>query len=176
MLFVVAVFKYDPPNVTTFPHSVYLLKDFRSFMTCNLKRATLVGNVVQGGGTGFEFVLKESKPYYFACGEHSGIHCKVGLMKFFVWPLKPPCRGWRRSYPGLVDAVTDIQLSTSIIKKQVLGCFVLIWLREFLTSVLQEKVGNKCIRSLDLFIWYNYKGGFLKTSVFSLIPMLRESW
>ncbi|XXG70771.1 hypothetical protein AAC387_Pa07g0176 [Persea americana] len=87
------VFMYDPPNGTTFPHSVYLLKDFRSFMTCNLKKATMVGNVVQGGGTGFNFVLKERKPYYFACGERGGVHCNMGLMKFFVWPLKPPCKG-----------------------------------------------------------------------------------
>lgn len=90
---ILAVFMYDPPNGTTFPHSVYLLKDFRSFITCNLKKATLVGNVVQGGGTGFNFVLKERKPYYFACGERGGVHCNMGLMKFSVWPLKPPCKG-----------------------------------------------------------------------------------
>lgn len=89
MLFVVPVFKYDPPNSTTFPHSVSLLNDFRSFVNCDFKGAKLVGTVAQGGGKGFEFVLKESKPYYFACGEHGGKHCTVGLMKFFVWPLTP---------------------------------------------------------------------------------------
>ncbi|XP_077224753.1 uncharacterized protein LOC143858046 [Tasmannia lanceolata] len=88
------VFMYDPPNSTTFPHSVYLVKDYRSFMTCNLNRTKLVASVVQGGGTGFEYVLKESKPYYFVCAEHEGIHCSQGLMKFIVWPL-PRCYGWR---------------------------------------------------------------------------------
>ncbi|XP_058099963.1 uncharacterized protein LOC131244357 [Magnolia sinica] len=87
------VFKYDPPSNTTFPHSVYLFKNFRSFMKCNLNQSTLVGNVMQGGGDGFKFVLKERKPYLFACGERGGIHCNAGLMKFFVWPLKAPCRG-----------------------------------------------------------------------------------
>ena len=81
---VVAVFKYDPPNDTTIPHSVYLLPDLRSFSTCDLKRAKLLANATQGGGEGFEFVLKRWQPYYFACGERDGFHCKVGLMKFFV--------------------------------------------------------------------------------------------
>ncbi|KAG6417511.1 hypothetical protein SASPL_119693 [Salvia splendens] len=81
------VFKYDPPNDTTFPHSVYLLPDYRSFQNCDLRRARKIGDVSAGGGDGFEFVLKRWQPYYFACGEHDGIHCKDGLMKFAVWPL-----------------------------------------------------------------------------------------
>ncbi|XP_057783047.1 uncharacterized protein LOC131000917 [Salvia miltiorrhiza] len=81
------VFKYDPPNDTTFPHSVYLLPDFWSFKNCDLRRARKIGEVSAGGGDGFEFVLKRWQPYYFACGEHGGAHCKDGLMKFAVWPL-----------------------------------------------------------------------------------------
>ncbi|KAL3814199.1 hypothetical protein ACJIZ3_015467 [Penstemon smallii] len=83
----VLVFKYDPPNGTTFPHSVYLLPNFWSFQNCDLTRAKKIGEVTQGGGQGFEFVLKRWQPYFFACGEHNGIHCKTGLMKFAVWPL-----------------------------------------------------------------------------------------
>ncbi|KAL8553320.1 hypothetical protein ACS0TY_001841 [Phlomoides rotata] len=81
------VFKYDPPNDTTFPHSVYLLPDFWSFQKCDLRRAKKIGEVNQGGGEGFEFVLKRWQPHYFACGERNGFHCKVGLMKFAAWPL-----------------------------------------------------------------------------------------
>ncbi|KAF9622690.1 hypothetical protein IFM89_032611 [Coptis chinensis] len=87
------VFKYDPPNGTTFPHSVYLLRDFRSFLRCDLRRAKQVASVTQGGGEGFKFVMKRWQPYYFACGERAGFHCKVGLMKFAVMPL-PRCHIW----------------------------------------------------------------------------------
>ncbi|XP_031266605.1 uncharacterized protein LOC116125011 [Pistacia vera] len=84
----VLVFKYDAPNATTFPHSVYLLPDFVSFLDCDLSRATLVANTTQGGGDGFEFVLKDwLRPYYFACGENKGLHCKDGNMKFAAVPL-----------------------------------------------------------------------------------------
>ncbi|KAK1313392.1 hypothetical protein QJS10_CPA06g02123 [Acorus calamus] len=85
------VFMYDPPSNNTPPHSVYLFNDFRSFATCNLKRARMAGNVAQGGGKGFEFVLQKAKPYMFACGEHDGIHCRLGLMQFFVLPLQGGC-------------------------------------------------------------------------------------
>ncbi|KAF6151628.1 hypothetical protein GIB67_030528 [Kingdonia uniflora] len=88
----ITVFKYNPLNGTTFPHSVFLLHDFRSFTKCGLKRAKLVANVNQGSGEGFKFMLKKKKPHYFACGENLGFHCKVGLMKFAVMPL-PRCRG-----------------------------------------------------------------------------------
>ena len=85
---VVAVFKYDPPtNDSIIPHSVYLLPNLWSFSTCDLRRATMVANVTQGGGEGFEFVLKKWQPYYFACGERDGYHCNAGQMKFFVMPL-----------------------------------------------------------------------------------------
>jgi len=86
---VVAVFKYAPPTTdnTTIPHSVYLLPNFRSFLTCNLTGAQMLANVTQGGGDGFAFVLKEWKPHYFACGQHDGVHCDLGKMKFFVMPM-----------------------------------------------------------------------------------------
>lgn len=50
----------------------------------------MVANVTQGGGKGFKFVMKKWQPYFFACGERAGFHCKVGLMKFAVFPL-PRC-------------------------------------------------------------------------------------
>ncbi|KAI0495277.1 hypothetical protein KFK09_025427 [Dendrobium nobile] len=82
------VFKYDPPNSTTHAHSVYLVKDLPKFLACDLKRAQLFGNVMQGGGEGFEFVLSKRKTYYFVCGEKQGFHCSTGLMRFFVRPAK----------------------------------------------------------------------------------------
>ncbi|BFG41715.1 hypothetical protein CerSpe_279900 [Prunus speciosa] len=85
------VFKYDPPNDTTRPHSVYLFQNPWSFMKCDLSQAKMVGKPTQGGGKGFEFVLKRWQPYYFACGEHNGLHCKDGLMRFVVFPM---FRGW----------------------------------------------------------------------------------
>ncbi|XP_050259952.1 uncharacterized protein LOC126705035 [Quercus robur] len=81
------VFKYDPPTPKTFPHSVYLLPNHESFIKCDLRNAKMQGNTKQGVRNGFEFVLKESQPYYFACGEHDGIHCLNGTMKFFVTPI-----------------------------------------------------------------------------------------
>ncbi|XP_059435991.1 uncharacterized protein LOC132168925 [Corylus avellana] len=82
------VFKYDPPTEnTTIPHSVYLLPNLRSFLTCNLTGAQMLADVTQGGGQGFEFVLKNWKPHYFACWQHDGIHCSLGKMKFFVMPM-----------------------------------------------------------------------------------------
>ncbi|XP_010268570.1 PREDICTED: uncharacterized protein LOC104605487 [Nelumbo nucifera] len=86
------VFKYDAPNSTTFPHSVYLLPDFWSFLRCDLRRAKQVGNAIAGGGDGFRFVLNRWQPYFFACGERNGFHCKAGLMKFVVLPF-PRCHG-----------------------------------------------------------------------------------
>ena len=81
---------YDPPSNTTFPQSVYLLKNVGRFLACDLRNAMLVGNVTQGGGgEGLEFVLKKRKTHYFACGERAGMHCKLGLMRFMVRPLKP---------------------------------------------------------------------------------------
>lgn len=87
------VFMYDPPNSTTFPHSVYLLPNLQSFQTCNLKRAKLMASVVQGAGQGFEVALMKRKPYYFACGERGGLHCNTGLMKFSVRAVRSSCRG-----------------------------------------------------------------------------------
>lgn len=84
-----AVFMYDPPSNVTHPHSVYLMKNLPSYQACNLKKSRLVANVMQGAGSGFEFVLKKRKPYYFVCGERDGIHCTLGLMKFTIVPRRP---------------------------------------------------------------------------------------
>ncbi|XP_074331222.1 uncharacterized protein LOC141668304 [Apium graveolens] len=85
------VFKFDPPSNTTSPHSVYLLRNYQSFVNCDLKKAKKVADVTQGGGNGFKYVMKKQKPYYFACGVGNGFHCKIGLMKFTVIPL-PSCK------------------------------------------------------------------------------------
>ncbi|MBA0562143.1 hypothetical protein Golob_007217 [Gossypium lobatum] len=81
------VFKYDPPSNNTFPHSVYLLPNLWSFLTCDLRRAKMIASPTEGGGDGFHFVLNRWRPYYFACGERNGFHCKVGRMRFMVVPL-----------------------------------------------------------------------------------------
>uniref|UniRef100_A0A7N2MX10 Phytocyanin domain-containing protein n=1 Tax=Quercus lobata TaxID=97700 RepID=A0A7N2MX10_QUELO len=82
------VFKYDPPTPNSYPRSVYLLPNLQSFIKCDLRNAQKLGNATQGAGEGFEFVLKRPwQPHYFACGEHDGIHCKNGTMKFFVMPI-----------------------------------------------------------------------------------------
>ncbi|KAJ4793739.1 Copper ion binding protein [Rhynchospora pubera] len=86
------VFMYDPPSNLTHPHSVYLMNNLKSYLSCNLKKSRMVGNVIQGAGSGFEFTLKRRKPHYFACGERDGFHCTVGQMKFVITP-KRPCRG-----------------------------------------------------------------------------------
>ncbi|GLT37000.1 hypothetical protein SLA2020_113440 [Shorea laevis] len=81
------VFKYDSPNVT-FSHSVYLLPNLWSFINCDFSQAKMVANITEGRGNGFEFVLKQWRPHYFACGEGPNrFHCKNGNMKFFVMPL-----------------------------------------------------------------------------------------
>ncbi|EEF40485.1 uncharacterized protein LOC8283277 [Ricinus communis] len=82
------VFKYDlPKDNSTHPHSVYLLPDLWSFLTCNLTEAVMIADGSQGGGNGFEFVLNKWQPYFFACGGGEGIHCNLGKMKFYVLPL-----------------------------------------------------------------------------------------
>lgn len=88
------VFKYDAPNATTFPHSVYMFSNVRSFMKCDLKKAKMVANPTQGGGEGFRFVINKWKPHYFACGERNGFHCNNGLMKFAVFPMIRPFSPW----------------------------------------------------------------------------------
>ncbi|KAK9269847.1 hypothetical protein L1049_025420 [Liquidambar formosana] len=79
------VFKYDPPSNNTSPHDVYLLPNLWSYLTCDLKKATLLANATQGGGDGFEYVLNKWRLYYFACSVGNGSHCKDG-MKFFAMP------------------------------------------------------------------------------------------
>ena len=83
----IVVFRYDAPNGTNHPHSVYLLPNLRSFLKCDLSRAKRVADPTQGNGNGFEFVLKRWQPHYFACGESNGFHCDTGMMKFFVMPM-----------------------------------------------------------------------------------------
>ncbi|KAI3889798.1 hypothetical protein MKX03_033836 [Papaver bracteatum] len=78
------VFKYEAPNATTPSHSVYLFRDYWSFLSCNLKRAKMVGNLNQGSGKGFKNFLQKFQPYFFACGERAGLHCNLGMMKFDV--------------------------------------------------------------------------------------------
>ncbi|GMY28594.1 blue copper protein 1a-like [Fagus crenata] len=82
------VFKYVPPSDTSFAPSVYLLPDLWSYIRCDFKRAKLLANPTQGSGEGFEFVLNQWRPYYFASSGHNGFHCSAGLMKFFAvpWP------------------------------------------------------------------------------------------
>ncbi|XP_059435301.1 blue copper protein 1b-like [Corylus avellana] len=85
------VFKYDAPvDNNSIPHNVFLLRNHESFEKCDLKGAKLLADEKQGGGDGFEFVLKKCKPHYFACGVHEGAHCNFGKMKFFVEPLHRP--------------------------------------------------------------------------------------
>ncbi|KAJ0009712.1 hypothetical protein Pint_34465 [Pistacia integerrima] len=79
--------QYDPPSSNVFPHSVYLLPNLWSYLTCDLSRAKMIANSTQGGGDRFKFVLKRWQPYYFACGERGGLHCRYGNMKFMVMPL-----------------------------------------------------------------------------------------
>ncbi|KAF5745676.1 CUB and sushi domain-containing protein 3 [Tripterygium wilfordii] len=82
------VFKFDAPSDTNpFQHSVYLLRSFWHFLACDFRGAKMVANVTQGGGEGFEFRMNRWMPYYFACGEHDGAHCRDGQMKFIAMPL-----------------------------------------------------------------------------------------
>ncbi|KAG6605126.1 hypothetical protein SDJN03_02443, partial [Cucurbita argyrosperma subsp. sororia] len=82
----VLVFRYPAPNGFGSPHSVYLLPNSESFSNCDFSKAREVANTSQGEGDGFEFVLEQSKTYYFACGERNGLHCVDGNMKFSVLP------------------------------------------------------------------------------------------
>ncbi|KAK2632959.1 hypothetical protein EUGRSUZ_L00822 [Eucalyptus grandis] len=86
------MFKYDPPSDSnTHPHSVYMFPSFWSYMRCDLKRATMVANVSDGAGDGFEFKLSQKwKFYFFACGESGGFHCSTGKMRFSVVSLPRP--------------------------------------------------------------------------------------
>ncbi|XP_021851327.2 uncharacterized protein [Spinacia oleracea] len=83
----VLVFKFNAPVNGAPGHSVYLLPDLRSYLKCDLSNATRIATTTQGGSKGFEFKLTKWQPHYFACGEHNGIHCNLGMMKFFVMPI-----------------------------------------------------------------------------------------
>ncbi|CDP18293.1 unnamed protein product [Coffea canephora] len=87
----ILVFKYPPPSDTVKPHSVYLLPNLYSFLTCDFSHATLLAGPNQGGGDGFSYVLTKISPNYFASGEGNGDDCNKGLMKFDAIPLyRPP--------------------------------------------------------------------------------------
>ncbi|KAI3460260.1 hypothetical protein Pfo_016923 [Paulownia fortunei] len=81
------VFNYPPPSNENPPHSVYLLPNLYSFVTCDFSRARLLANPNEGDGNGFSFVLSQWRPHYFASGEGNGSDCNEGLMKFFAVPL-----------------------------------------------------------------------------------------
>ncbi|KAG7640919.1 Phytocyanin domain [Arabidopsis suecica] len=83
----ILVFKYNPP--APFTHSVYLLPNPSSYEKCDVKKGKMIASPKQGAGKGFEFVLKQMKPYYISCGEHDGAHCSNGTMKFTVMPMLP---------------------------------------------------------------------------------------
>uniref|UniRef100_A0ACD5VAI3 Uncharacterized protein n=1 Tax=Avena sativa TaxID=4498 RepID=A0ACD5VAI3_AVESA len=57
-----------------------------------VKKGPFFQNVMQGAGSGFEFVLQKRKVHYFVCGERGGIHCNAGQMKFIVKPKRSICR------------------------------------------------------------------------------------
>eukprot|EP00261_Vitis_vinifera_P030119 XP_010664937.2 PREDICTED: uncharacterized protein LOC104882605 [Vitis vinifera] len=81
------VFKYNPPSKNYPRHSVYLLPNLWSFVTCDFSQAKLLANPQQGGGKGFVFELTNWRPHYFASGEEDGSQCGDGRMKFFAVPL-----------------------------------------------------------------------------------------
>ncbi|KAG7583946.1 Cupredoxin [Arabidopsis suecica] len=83
----ILVFKYNPP--APFTHSVYLLPNPSSYEKCDVKKGKMIASPKQGAGKGFEFVLKQMRPYYISCGEHDGAHCNNGTMKFTVMPMLP---------------------------------------------------------------------------------------
>ncbi|CAA0830929.1 Cupredoxin superfamily protein [Striga hermonthica] len=71
-------------------HSVYLMKDWGSFINCSMEGSILIGSTTAGAGAGFKVTLEPApfwQPYLFVCGEKNGIHCSAGQMKFPVWPL-----------------------------------------------------------------------------------------
>ncbi|KAK7400830.1 hypothetical protein VNO78_12137 [Psophocarpus tetragonolobus] len=88
------VFKYDGPNATSFPHSVYMFSNFWSFLNCDVKSAKMLASPTEGAGEGFHFVLEKWQPYFFACGERNGFHCNNGQMKFAVMPMFRPFWPW----------------------------------------------------------------------------------
>ncbi|KAG6624736.1 hypothetical protein CIPAW_16G048500 [Carya illinoinensis] len=78
------VFKYAPPSDTFVAPNVYLLPNVWSYWNCNFNSAKLLANETQGSGEGFEFVLNESRPAYFASAADDGRHCTDEHMKFFA--------------------------------------------------------------------------------------------
>ncbi|KAL5558607.1 hypothetical protein UlMin_034818 [Ulmus minor] len=80
------VFKYPADEASAY--TVYLLPNLGSYIRCDFNGSKLVANSNQGGGKGFEVVLNQWKPYYFASKGDKGDQCNDGLMKFFAvpWP------------------------------------------------------------------------------------------
>ncbi|KAG6672223.1 hypothetical protein I3842_16G046700 [Carya illinoinensis] len=84
------VFKYALPSDTSIAPNVYLLPNLLSYRKCNFSSAKLLANETQGSGEGFEFVLNELRPAYFACAAEDGRHCSEERMKFFAIPRRHP--------------------------------------------------------------------------------------
>eukprot|EP00249_Psilotum_nudum_P036875 c8935_g1_i2 orf=483-911(-) len=84
----ILVFRYKPFSFGAIHvnHNVMLLQTQKELDNCRFDRSQLVANS-SDGYTGFKFQLTEYKPYYFACGEARGYHCRVGLMKFMAMPV-----------------------------------------------------------------------------------------
>ncbi|OMO74883.1 Plastocyanin-like protein [Corchorus olitorius] len=76
------VFKYKKSPA----HSVYLLPNLYSYLTCDFSKAKLLANSSQGHGDGYAFVINQWRVFYFASAE--GNDCEDGLMKLIVvpWP------------------------------------------------------------------------------------------
>ncbi|KAI3451787.1 hypothetical protein Pfo_008452 [Paulownia fortunei] len=83
----ISIFKYAPPSNESRPHSVYLLPNLYSFVTCDISQGRLLSNPSEADGNGFLYVLNQWRPHYFASGEGNGNDCKEGMMKFFAIPL-----------------------------------------------------------------------------------------
>ncbi|OMO74882.1 Plastocyanin-like protein [Corchorus olitorius] len=76
------VFKYKKSPA----HSVYLLPNLYSYLTCDFSKAKLLANPSQGQGHGYAVAINQWRVFYFASAE--GNDCKKGLMKLIVvpWP------------------------------------------------------------------------------------------
>lgn len=89
-IFLALVFKYAPPSDTSAAPNVYLLPNLLSYIACNFSSAKLLATETQGSGKGFEFVLNQWRPAYFASKAEDGSHCSQGQMKFFAIPWPRP--------------------------------------------------------------------------------------
>ncbi|KAJ7534409.1 hypothetical protein O6H91_13G093200 [Diphasiastrum complanatum] len=88
----------------TIYHNVHLLRDFEHFLNCDFSDSYEVADSSQGEG-GFEFILSELRPYFFACDAGEGFHCRNGPMKLLVMPI---LRSWIPFVPCKPDNSTDL--------------------------------------------------------------------